>query len=168
MSNPKPREPHPAREDGCFDVTPERKYYIRGNAFIKRSLRPKEVITNWKGKTHVPRLRKELLMNEAAALRFIRQHTDIPVPDIYCGFEDDDAYYLIFQNIDGVNMSDLKDETQKAAARMELEKHLAKLKGIKPKRLGGPSGIVIPPYHVLGITQRRQLVVLKGVGGKRR
>lgn len=107
-------------------------------------------------------------MNEAAALRFIRQHTDIPVPDIYCGFEDDDAYYLISQNNDGVNMSDLKDETQKAAARVELEKHLAKLKGIKSKRLGGPSGIVIPPYRVLGITQRRQLVVLQGVGGKRR
>ncbi|KAK4663569.1 hypothetical protein QC763_609570 [Podospora pseudopauciseta] len=111
MSNPKLREPHPAREDGCFAVTPERKYYIRGNTFIKRSLRPKKFITNWKGKTYVPRLRKELLMNEAAALRFIRQHTDIPVPDIYCGFEDDDAYYLISQNIDGVNMSYLKDET---------------------------------------------------------
>ncbi|KAK0659156.1 kinase-like domain-containing protein [Cercophora samala] len=154
MSIQKPREPSPAREDGCFAVTAERKYYVRGHAFIKRSLRPKEFITNWKGKTHVPRLRKELLINEAAALRFIRQHTDIPVPDVYCDFEDDDAYYLISQNIDGVNMADLKDEEQKAVVRVELEQHLAKLKGIKSRRLGGPSGILIPPYRVLRVTER--------------
>ncbi|KAK4171503.1 hypothetical protein QBC36DRAFT_366188 [Triangularia setosa] len=88
-----------------------REYYIRGNAFIKRSLRPKEFIVNWKGKKHVPRLRKELLMNKAAALRY-----------------DGKAYYLMCQNIDGVNMSSLENEAQKAVVQTELVQHLTKLK----------------------------------------
>src|SRR3954465_3244944 len=63
-----------AREDGCFAVTYERKYYHRGGAFIKKSLRPKEFRTGYRG-LHVPRLNKESLMNEAESLRYIRRNT---------------------------------------------------------------------------------------------
>jgi tRNA A-37 threonylcarbamoyl transferase component Bud32 len=100
-------------EDGYFAVTFERKYYHRGGSFIKRSLRPKELPTGYRG-LHIPRFRKESLMNEAASLRYIRQHTVIPVPTVYFDFEDDDAYYLITEYVEGVSMSRLTED-QKAA-----------------------------------------------------
>ncbi|KAK0722279.1 hypothetical protein B0T26DRAFT_749700 [Lasiosphaeria miniovina] len=37
----------------------------------------------------------ERLKNEAESLRYVRSHTDIPVPAVYSDFEDDGAYYLI-------------------------------------------------------------------------
>lgn len=91
------------RDPGCFATTFERKYYCRDNAFIKRTLRAKEFRTGFRG-LHVPRLNKERLMNEAASLRFICSKTNIPVPKVLCDFEDDGAYYLITEYIDGVDM----------------------------------------------------------------
>jgi len=140
-------------DKGCFDVTFERKYYRRGDAFIKRCLRPREFRTGFRC-LHVPRFRKEALTNEAASLRYIRRHTDIPVPTVYADFEDDDAYYLIAEYIEGESMSKLSEE-KKATVREELEAHLAKLQGLRSKQLGGPSGIVIPPYRVVYKTDRK-------------
>ncbi|KAK5987160.1 hypothetical protein PT974_11278 [Cladobotryum mycophilum] len=137
---------------GWFATTFERKYYSRDNTFIKRSLRPSEYRTGYRG-LHVPRLGKERLMNEAESLQYIRKHTDIPVPTVFCHFEEDDAYYLVTEYIDGVNMADLDDE-QKAVVRKELEIHLAKLQNLKSKKIGGPSGLVIPPYRVMQQTEK--------------
>lgn len=138
-------------EPGCFAVTFERKYYHRGNAFIKRSLRPREFRSGYRG-LHVPRLRNESLQNEAACLEYIRATTNVPVPQVYCDFEDDGAYYLITEYIDGVAMSDLSVE-DKATVRQELEQHIATLQTLRSNRLGGPSGIIIPPYRVMQRTE---------------
>lgn len=46
-------------------------------------------------------------------------------------------------------MSDLA-EAQKAVVRQELEEHLRELQTLRSRRLGGPSGIVVPPHRVLG------------------
>ncbi|KAK4141190.1 kinase-like domain-containing protein [Dichotomopilus funicola] len=134
-------------EDGCFAQTFERKYYHREDVFIKRNLRPREYRTGYRC-LHVPRLGKERLMNEAAALRYIRQHTDIPVPRLYLDFEDDEAYYLATEYIEGVGMSSLSEE-QRAIVNKELSIHLAKLKTVRSNRIGGPSGLVIPSYRVM-------------------
>jgi aminoglycoside phosphotransferase (APT) family kinase protein len=134
-------------EEGCFAITFERKYYHRGKFFIKRSLRPSEFRTGYRG-LHVPRLGKERLVNEAESLHFIRQHTDIPVPTLLCHFEDSGAYYLITEYIEGVSMSELTEE-DKAVVREELVSQIAKLKTLKSCRIGGPAGVVIPPYRVL-------------------
>lgn len=139
------------QDPGCFATTFERKYYRRGNAFIKRTLRPREFRTGFRG-LHVPRLNKERLMNEAASLRFIRSKTNIPVPKVHCDFEDDGAYYLITEYIDGVNMSDISDDG-KAIVCEELQHYLAILATLKSSHLGGPSGIVIPPHRVLQRTE---------------
>ncbi|POR32124.1 Uncharacterized protein TPAR_07663 [Tolypocladium paradoxum] len=139
------------QEEGCIATTFERKYYHLGSIFIKRSLRPNEFRTGYRG-LHVPRLGKERLMNEAKSLQFIQQHTNIPVPTVYCHFEDDGAYYLITEYIEGVSMSELP-EGQKAIVREELKIYRAKLKTLKSCRLGGPAGIVIPPYRVLRHTE---------------
>ncbi|KAH0602148.1 hypothetical protein MHUMG1_01027 [Metarhizium humberi] len=136
-----------APEQGCIATTFERKYYHLGSVFIKRSLRPREFRTGYRG-LHVPRLGKECLLNEAEALQFVRQHTDIPVPAVNCHFEDDGAYYLITEYVEGVSISELSEE-HKVVVRQELEIHRAKLGTLKSSRLGGPSGLVIPPYRVL-------------------
>lgn len=139
------------KEPGCFGITFERKYYHRGGAFVKRSLRPREYRTGFRG-LHIPRLNKERLMNEAASLRYIRSNTDMPVPEVYCEFEDDEAYYLITEYIDGVGISDLSED-DKAIVEKELEEHVSKLKRLRSNRLGGPSGMVIPPYRVMVRTE---------------
>lgn len=142
---------HNTREDGCIATTAERKYYQRGQVFIKRSLRPREYMTGYRG-LHIPLLGTERLMNEAEALQFVRQHTDIPVPTVYCHFLDDEAYYLITEYVDGINMADLTEE-QKLVVSEELERHRAKLKTLRSSKLGGPSGIMVPPYRVLRLAE---------------
>ncbi len=139
-------------EEGCLATSSDRKYYRRGNAFIKRCLRPREFLPGPHG-FHVPRMRKLSLKNEADTLRYISRHTDIPVPLVFCDFEDDDAYYVITQYVEGVNMADLPDH-QKGVVMAELEGHLAVLKRLKSTRMGGPTGIVVPPYRVLCETDR--------------
>ena len=132
-----------AEEEGCFGITFERKYYQQEGAFIKRSLRPREFRTGYRG-LHVPRVGKERLKNEAESLLFIREHTDIPVPTVYCHFEDDEAYYLIVEHVEGESMADLT-EPQKAIVGEELKRHLATLRTLKSNRMGGPGGYIYPP-----------------------
>ncbi|KAI3317219.1 kinase-like protein [Xylariaceae sp. AK1471] len=140
-----------AWEERCFAVTFERKYYHRGGSFIKRTLRPREFRTGYRG-LHIPRFRNESVMNEAESLRYIRCQTNIPVLRVHCDFEDEDAYYLVTEYVEGVSMSRLTDD-QKAVVCDELQGHLATLKTLTSNRLGGPSGIVIPPYRVLQHTE---------------
>lgn len=146
-----PNVNEPVKEEGCFAVTFERKYYQRGAVFIKRSLRPREFRTGYRG-LYIPRVSKERLMNEAASLRYIRDMTNIPVPTVYCDFEDDQAYYLITEYIQGVGMSELREE-QKTMVLEELNQHLVTLKNLRSRHIGGPSGIVVPPYRVTRSTE---------------
>lgn len=140
--------PEPVYDEGCSAVTAERKYYRVGDKFIKRSLRPREfIITRDYSRIHVPRVGKERIMNEAASLRYIREMTNIPVPTVCCDFEDDEAYYLITEWIEGVAMSKLT-EAQKETVTEEIKHHLETLRNLTSKSVGGPTGIVIPPYRV--------------------
>ncbi|KAB8274046.1 hypothetical protein BDV30DRAFT_97873 [Aspergillus minisclerotigenes] len=50
--------------------------------------------------------------------------------------------------VDGITMSQLSEE-QKEVVNVELQQHLDTLHGINSKTIGGPSGIVIPPYRVM-------------------
>lgn len=135
-------------DEGCFATTVERKYYELPGAFIKRSLRPREFVTTQRGTTHVPAFGTERLQNEAACLEFVAKYTDVPVPKVLAHFMDDGAYYLITERIDGVSMSELPED-RKALVRVELKGLLEKLKGLTLDTLGGPTGLVIPPYRVL-------------------
>lgn len=61
------------REETCIAITSERKCFHPGNSFVKRSLRPFEwQVSHIKGTIHVPRLGNERLLNEAAALAYVR------------------------------------------------------------------------------------------------
>ncbi|KAL4885177.1 hypothetical protein BJY04DRAFT_214516 [Aspergillus karnatakaensis] len=47
-------------------------------------------------------------------------------------------------------------EDQKRLVCTEIEQHLANLRGIKFNTLGGPSGIVIPPYRVMRLSDKSE------------
>lgn len=146
---PKPfrnSNPKPVQEEGCFVVTTERKFYEIGDKFIKRNLRPREYMTGYRGLI-VPRAPKERLMNEAASLRYIRENTNIPVPTLHCAFEDDEAYYLITEYVQGVAMASL-EERQKETVKKEIKVHLETMRNLKSRSVGGPSGLIVPPYRV--------------------
>lgn len=119
-------------EEGCIATTFETKYYRRGQVFIKRSLRPREYRTGYRG-LYVPPLGKERPLSEAESLRFIHQHTDIPPPNLYCDFLDDDAGYIITEYVDGVNLADLS-EAQKLIVCKELVQHRATLKPLRSQQ----------------------------------
>ena len=137
----------PKREDGCFCLNEQRKYYEVGNCFVKRTLRPLEYLLGYRG-WYVPPWNEKRLRNEAACLRYIREHTDIPVPTLYCNFEDDEAYYLVMERVKGVNMKDLEDH-QKETVEKELRKHLDTLSRLRSRTIGGPTGLVVPPARVI-------------------
>ncbi|CAH0019560.1 unnamed protein product [Clonostachys rhizophaga] len=140
------------REDGCLYMTAERKYYQRGQSFIKRSLREKEYYEGPHGPC-IPRLSKERLQNEAECLRFIRSKTNIPVPAVYADFEDDGAYYLVTEFIQGVELNDLPLE-KKDLVREELKQHLDTLHSLRSTTIGGPSGLLVPPRSVIENTKQ--------------
>ena len=109
MAPPTIQELNDKREENCFGITQERKYYRVGNTFIKRSLRP----TEWQkhnGRMHVPLFNTERVLNEGACLQLIAAKTNIPVPKVHACFEDDDAAYLVTEYVEGVSMEDLDGE----------------------------------------------------------
>ncbi|KAH6635196.1 phosphotransferase enzyme family-domain-containing protein [Chaetomium sp. MPI-SDFR-AT-0129] len=144
----KARLPAPLSESTCIATTKERKYYRAPAVFLKRSLRPDEYQTGADGVTiHVPRLARERLMNEAAALDFVRRNTDLPVPRVWAYFESDGAYCLMTEAMPGVELSCLWED-QKPTVLAELAKHVTTLKTLRSDRLGGPTGLVVPPVRL--------------------
>lgn len=140
MVPPTPDELNDKREEHCFAITPERKYYQTGPTIIKRSLRPHE----WQkhgSYMHVPILNLERVLNEGACLRYLSEHTDLPLPKLYACFEDDGAAYLITEFVEGVAMNRLDDEKKKIVEK-ELHQHLKTLQGLKSSDWGGPGGSV--------------------------
>ncbi|KAI9842965.1 MAG: hypothetical protein M1837_006702 [Sclerophora amabilis] len=135
------------KEENCIGVTFERKYYHADKSFVKRTLRPREWQLNYEGKVHVPRQGQERAWNEAAALKLVAEKSTIPVPSLYCCFEDDEAVYLVTEYVEGVGMDELTD-SQKEVVKKELEVHVQTMHALRACQVGGPSGLVVPPYRV--------------------
>lgn len=137
------------REKDCVGITLERKYFHVYGSFVKRSLRPSE----WQlhpvtGGYCVPPFGNERILNEAAAMQFIAENTNIPVPKLFACIEDDGAVYIVSEYVDGKAMAVLPEEQRKVVEK-ELEGHLETLRGLKSDTWGGPSGIVrFPPLHL--------------------
>ena len=132
----------------------ERVYYRYGHVFIKRSLRPSEFKTGYKG-LHVPLLGRTRLRNEAECLRYLIKNCDIPVPVLHAAFEYDGAFFLAMDYVEGISMSKLEDD-EKAIVTNEIKKHLGTLQRMTSPELGGPSGIIVPPYRVLKASPNRE------------
>ena len=140
MAPPTNEELNDKREENCISITPERKYYRVGNTWIKRSLRP----TEWQqhqGYMHVPLFNLERILNEGACIRFLAEHTDIPLPKLHACFEDDGAAYLVTEYVDGVGMNEL-DASQRDIVAKEIRIHLDTLKSLKSNTWGGLADMV--------------------------
>lgn len=139
-------------EKNCVGLTTERKYYHVDGSWIKRRLRPSEWQTNpFAGTLFIPRFGNERVLNEASAMRFIVENTDIPVPKLYGRFEDDGAVYLVMEYIEGVTMNTLTAELRQVVE-SEVEHHLETLRALKSATWGGPSGIarsLFRPFLIL-------------------
>ena len=122
----------------------ERHFRIYTDRFYKRSLRPDEYIVTFHGHRFVPPQGYERLQNEAVCLRFIREHTNIPVPDVLEAFDDGGAFVVVTKLLPGVQMCKLSAADQ-AVVMKEVETHLETLRSLRSDRTGGPSGIVCPP-----------------------
>lgn len=135
MAPPTNHELNEKREEGCFGITHERKYYRMGNVMVKRSLRPHE----WQslsGYVHVPRFNTERILNEGACIQFLAERTDLPLPKVHACFEDDGAAYLVTEYVEGVGMDKL-DEGKRAVVGRELCRHLETLRGFTSATWGG-------------------------------
>lgn len=90
----------------------EREFRSYSDRFYKRSLRPKEYILSLRGEPVVPPMGYERLQNEAACLAFIRNTTNISVPDVLHAYDDDGAFVLVTRRLSGVRMDKLYAEDQ--------------------------------------------------------
>ncbi|KAI5862978.1 kinase-like domain-containing protein [Durotheca rogersii] len=124
----------------------EREFRIYPDRFYKRSFRPDEYQLDIQNKPYVPPLGPERIRNEAACLQFIRQTTNIPVPDVLEAYEEDGSFVLVTRLLSGVQMSKLPSEDQ-AVVMKEVDSYLQILRKLQSNHIGGPSGIVCPPQR---------------------
>lgn len=135
-----PQELLARREEHCFAISHEKKYFRVGNTFIKRSLRPNEWMKS-NGYLHVPLFCTERVLNEGACIQFLAGKTNIPLPKVIACFEDDGAAYLILEHVDGVGMHQLDDQEKETVAK-ELEGHIRTYQALISDTWGGPGGLV--------------------------
>ena len=133
-------------------ITHEKKYYKLTSSngegtFVKRSLVPSEYMTNLKGKLVVAVMPMARLKNEVAAINFVKQHTNIPVPNIRCAFEDNGRYYIITDIVPGKRLVDLRED-EKPKVIDELEGYLETMHGMQSTSMGGFAGVACLPYRV--------------------
>ncbi|TLS20677.1 uncharacterized protein PpBr36_11011 [Pyricularia pennisetigena] len=122
----------------------ERQFDKFSDKFCKRSLRPDEYMIKRNGEPYVPPKGYERLKNEAASLQFIREKTNIPVPEVLEAYDDRGAFVLVTKLLPGVQMCKLSAE-QQIKVMEEVEAQIKVLQSIKSSRTGGPTGIVCPP-----------------------
>jgi len=89
------------------------------------------------------------LKNEAECLRFMKQNTRIPVPEVLraCS-QQDGSFILETKLVDGVEMGDLKREEREIVKR-QIRSCIKILQSLRSDKLGGPSGIVMPPQAIV-------------------
>lgn len=89
----------------------------------------------------IPLFNLERVLNEGAAIKFLSDNTDIPLPKLYACFEDDNAAYIITEYVEGVSMNELDAEKQDIIAQ-ELRVHMETLQKLKSNIWGGVGGAV--------------------------
>jgi len=141
----------PTQDEGCTHITSDREYYRLDGVFVKRTLRPD-------GNVVLPLRSNDRIRNEVACLRFVRENTDVLVPKVVCVFEDDESVYTITEAVEGVNILDL-DAGARRVMEKELRAHRRTLWGLRSKRIGGPTGIVLLLARVY--VGRKDLVKIK-------
>ncbi|KAF4614337.1 hypothetical protein G7Y89_g15400 [Cudoniella acicularis] len=130
-----------------YEESWERVYCSYPDRYLKRSLAPSEYKTTRSGELYVPFRNRERLENEVACLKYIRQQTDIPVPEVLGAYEKDGSFWVWTARAEGVPLKALKEEDRLKVV-PEIQRHIATLQTLRSKKTGGPSGILCPPYMI--------------------
>jgi len=124
--------------------------------FLKRSLAPSEYKTTRSGTLYIPFHNRERLENEVACLKYIKQHTDIPVPEVLDAYEEDGSFWVWTARADGVPLNALEDK-DRSKVFPEILKHINTLRTLRSNKTGGPSGILCPPHMVADSCDRNTI-----------
>ena len=143
------KELNDRREPGCEVILADKKYFHIGQWFMKRTLRKHEWQSISGAKVIVPSTTyPQRWRNDAAILRFLRKETDIPLSPAECTFEDDGAFCLQTQYVQGVSMRELA-ESEKETVMEELQQHVATLRSLRSDTPGVPDEpLLCPPQRV--------------------
>ncbi|KAH8674417.1 kinase-like domain-containing protein [Tricladium varicosporioides] len=139
-----------------YEESHERVYCAYPDRFLKRSLAPPEYKTTRSGELYIPFRNRERLENEVACLRYIRQETDIPVPEVLGAYEKDGSFLVWTARAKGVPLNKLKNEDRLKVI-PEIHKHINTLHTLRSNKTGGPSGILCPPYMVTNHCDRNTI-----------
>lgn len=150
---PLPNFLHNNREPGCWAVLADRKFYFLDDLIIKRTLRRAEWSELGEGYIIKPCAALPLRFRiDVAVQRYLRQHTDIPLPEFICAYEDDGAMYLVSRRVPGVQMQELSSDDDRKVVEKELRRHVQTLKGLKSDTPGVPGEeLMVPPQRVCDI-----------------
>jgi aminoglycoside phosphotransferase len=135
------------REPLTHEESWERAYYSYPDRFLKRSLAPSEYKTTQSGEVFVPFRNRERLENEVACLKYIREETDIPIPEVFGAYGENGSFLVWTARVEGVPLKELKEE-DRLKVLPEIRRHIATLQTLRSNKTGGPSGILCPPYMV--------------------
>jgi aminoglycoside phosphotransferase len=130
-------------------ATEEKKFRLQGDTFIKSTLHEEE----WQchpetRRKYEPKIAIERAKNEAANMRYIRKHTNIPVPEVLDEHESDGVYTIVMTRAEGVTIASLTLADREIAI-ANMEHYFESFHKLKSSRLGGVSGLVCPPHPVL-------------------
>ena len=109
-----------------YEESSERAYYSYSDRYLKRSLAPSEYKSARSGEVIVPFRNKERLENEVACLKYIREKTDIPVPEVLNAYEENGSFFIWTARVEGVPLKELKEE-DRLKVLPEIRRHIATL-----------------------------------------
>ena len=72
-----------------------------------------------------------------ARLKYIRQETDIPVPEVLNAYEENGSFFVWIVRVEGV-LKELKEE-DRLKVLPEIRGHIATLQTLRSNKTGGPS-----------------------------
>jgi hypothetical protein len=130
-----------------YGESSERVYCSYSDRYLKRSLAPSEYKTTLSGEVIVPFRNRERLENEVACLKYIREKTDIPVPEVLDAYEENGSFFVWTARVEGVLLQDLEEE-DRLKVLPDIRRHITTLQTLRSNKTGGPSGILCPPYMI--------------------
>src|ERR1700710_2286161 len=106
-----------------YQETCERVYCSYPDRYLKRSLAPSEYKTTPSGGVFVPFRNRARLENEVACFKYIREKTDIPVPEALDSYEGNGSFFVWTARIEGVPLKELKEE-DRLKVLPEIRRHI--------------------------------------------
>lgn len=118
--------------------------------FAKQSLRPADTKREYMSPEAASRSAGIRLRNEAAALSFVSQNTDIPVPEIVRYYDDGEIVGIALSPVPGVRMAMLEDHESKVEACRQVDELMAHMHEVTSSEAKGFAGYLCPHPMIAG------------------